>query len=93
MDTQNYKAITVANSPNNPPFNLNIFDVNYNIPCPEYILPTHTTSEVAFLATVNDVANTDGVYLVDYVEFPTYDAPLSLDCLTQIIRSFEIIVL
>ena len=74
MDTQNYKAITVANSPNNPPFNLNIFDVNYNIPCPEYILPTHTTSEVAFLATVNDVANTAGVYLVDYVEFPTYDA-------------------
>jgi subtilisin family serine protease len=74
MDTQNYKAITVANSPNNPSFNLNIFDVSYNIPCPEYILPTHTTSEAGFLATVNDVANTDGVYLVDYVEFPTYDA-------------------
>ena len=74
IDTQNYKAITVANSPNNPPFNLNIFDVSYNIPCPEYILPTHTTSEAAFLSTVSDVANTDGVYLVDYVEFPTYKA-------------------
>jgi subtilisin family serine protease len=74
IDTQNYKAITVANSPNNPPFNLNIFDVSYNIPCPEYILPTQTTSEAAFLATVSDVANTDGVYLVDYVEFPTYKA-------------------
>jgi subtilisin family serine protease len=47
--------------------------VNYNTPCPEYLLPTRTASEATFLATVNDVANTDGVFLVDYFEFPTYD--------------------
>jgi subtilisin family serine protease len=73
IDLPNYKAVTVANSPGNPSFNLEIFDVSYNTPCPEYLLPTRTASEAAFLATVNDVANTDGVYLVDYFEFPTYD--------------------
>jgi subtilisin family serine protease len=73
IDLLNYKAITVANSPGNPPFNLDIFDVSQNIPCTEYLLPTLKASEAAFLATVNDVANTDGVYLVDYFEFPTYD--------------------
>jgi subtilisin family serine protease len=73
IDLPNYKAVTVANSPNNPPFNLDIFDVSPSIPCPEYLLPTRTTSEATFLATVNDIANTDGVYLVDYFEFPKYD--------------------
>ncbi|MGI0002144.1 MAG: S8 family serine peptidase, partial [Nitrososphaeraceae archaeon] len=92
LDTQLVKSITVENSPNNPPFNLNIFDVSYNIPCPEYILPvqtipgasiqtqtasggsTQTTSEAAFLAAVKEVAGTDGVFLVDIAEFPTYKA-------------------
>ena len=73
IELPNYKAITVANSPSNPPFNLDIFDVSQNIPCTEYLLPTRTASEAAFLETVADVANTDGVYLVDYFEFPTYD--------------------
>ena len=72
IDLPNYKAVTVANSPNNPPFNLNIFDVSPSIPCPEYVLPTRTTSESEFLAEANDVANTPGVYLVDYFEFPNY---------------------
>jgi hypothetical protein len=73
IDLPNYKAITVENSPGNPPFNLDVFEASYDIPCSEYLLPTQTASEAAFLAAVSDVANTDGVHLVDYFEFPTYN--------------------
>jgi subtilisin family serine protease len=93
IDLPNYKAVTVANSPGNPSFNLDIFDVTYNIPCPEYILPwattqtasgattqtasgatTQTTSDATFMAIVDEIAKTDSVYLVDYYQFPTYNA-------------------
>ena len=89
IDLPNYKAITITNSPGNPIINEAIFDVTLNLPCPEYILPVNQgdpptgAQEIAdfqatavdeFMTIVGQVANMDGVALVDYFEFPTYDA-------------------
>ena len=89
IDLPNYKAITITNSPGNPIINEAIFDVTLNLPCPEYILPVNqgdpptgaqeiadfqATAADEFMTIVGQVANMDGVALVDYFEFPTYDA-------------------
>jgi hypothetical protein len=85
-----YKAITIPYTPTVSIPNKELFNITFNLPCPEYVLPLRQdavspsnlqgiadlrpAAHDIFMTILGQVANLDGVALVDYYEFPDYNA-------------------